>query len=173
MKTQDVYLISPSTVKAMTSANLNVSDDILSYAIRNAQDMHLRFIVGDDILASLKKQAEQKINKVKDSIDEPYNTLLYDYVLPFLAAQSVVEACIPMTFKIRNIGVVKNNDTNAETLQLSDVLRIKNYYEGIACDAANRLSKYLNDNSKDFVELKGKCQCKINKHYAAVGLWLG
>ena len=71
MKTQDVYLISPSTVKAMTSANLNVSDDILSYAIRNAQDMHLRFIVGDDILASLKKQAEQKINKVKDSIDEP------------------------------------------------------------------------------------------------------
>ena len=113
MKTQDVYLISPSTVKAMTSANLNVSDDILSYAIRNAQDMHLRYIVGDDILASLKKQAEQKINKVKDSMDEPYNTLLYDYVLPFLAAQSVVEACIPMTFKIRNIGVVKNNDTNA------------------------------------------------------------
>ena len=62
MKTQDVYLISPSTVKAMTPVNLNVTDDILSYAVRNAQDMRLRYIIGDDMLNSLKAKAEQKIN---------------------------------------------------------------------------------------------------------------
>ena len=172
MKTQDVYLISPSTVKAMTPVNLNVTDDILSYAVRNAQDMRLRYIIGEDILNSLKAKAEQKIN-VGTEIEEPYNTLLYDYVIPYLAAETVVEVCMPMTFKIRNIGVAKNNDTNVETQPINETLRVKNYYEGVACDAANRLSDYLGENAKDFPELNGKCCCKIKKHYAAIGLYLG
>lgn len=171
MKTQDTYLISPSTVKAMTIANLNATDDVISYAIRNAQDMHLRLIIGDELLNSLKTKAEQKINLGKD-IEEPYSTLLYDYIVPFLAAQSVVEACIPMTFKLRNIGVVRNTDTNADTQDIDNTLRVKAYYEGIACDAANRLADYLECNGKDFNELKN-IGCRKNKHYAAIGLYLG
>lgn len=168
---KDVYLISPSAVKAITSVNLNVTDDILSYAIRNAQDMRLKFIIGDELLEALQNQAQQKITIGKE-VEEPYRQILYDYVVPFLASQTVVEVCIPMTFKIRNIGVVKNNDINAESQSLDEVLRIKSYYEGVACDAANRLSDYLKDNAANIKEISRK-KCGENKHYAAIGLYLG
>lgn len=169
---QSVYLISPETVKATTNVNLNVTDDILSYAIRVSQDMHLSQIIGESLLNTLKQKAKLYL-QMGAEIEEPYYTLLYSYVIPFLASQSVVEVCIPISFKIRNIGVVKNSNTNAETQGIDDILRLKAYYEGISCDRANRITDYLSENVSLFPELQDNGFKITNKHYSAVGLYLG
>lgn len=168
---ENVYLISAETVKSMTSADLNLNENILSYAIRNAQDISLRYLIGDELLQSLQTMAKAKLQEGKE-IEEPYNFFLYYLVMPFLAAQAVVEACIPLTFKLKNMGVVRNTDTNAESADRDNALKIKDYYEGIACEKANRMAEWLGKNRSLFEELKNKCSHDF-KYMAATGLFLG
>ena len=66
MKTQDVYLISPSTVKAMTSANLNVSDDMIRGAIigmRYAEARNPRYYSLDDVPAWAREETQRLIDR--------------------------------------------------------------------------------------------------------------
>lgn len=168
---ENVYLISAETVKAMTTADLNLNENILSYAIRNAQDISLKYIIGESLLNALKEKAKAKMQEGKE-IEEPYNFFLYNLVMPFLAAETITEALIPMTFKLKNMGVTRNTDTNAESADRDNVLKIKDYYDGIACDKANAMAEWLEAHRKEFKEVENNCPNGFPR-LAATSLYLG
>lgn len=151
-----IFLISPDDVKAKSQINYNVDDSTVASAIRDAQSIYLREILGDVLLEKLQ-------DLVTDGIDNPeneaYKALLDDYVGEYLAYRANVEICLPISLKIRNIGISQDSDTNIQAAQIDTIEHIRDYYLTQACDKANRMICFLLENEPAFPELK-VCSCR-------------
>lgn len=158
-KYTDTLLVSPSDVKAGSYIDYNVSDGMIGPAIRTAQDTYLREIIGDALLDKLMQLEYNAIIHEDPSMDsmEEYKYLLETYVQPYLIAKTQVEILLPISLEIRNAGVVQKYDTNIQAAQLSNISRLRKYYETQAIDKANRMVTYLNEAKDLFPELKCTC----------------
>ena len=78
------------------------------------------------------------------------------------------------TLKIRNMGVVKNSDTNVQATSAGDVKYMAEYYETFFYDAVNKLMDFLCENKEAYEEVPdGFCTCQRKPRYARTDLWLG
>lgn len=171
-------LISPQKVKTWGVINLNVNESEIGNAIRISQEIYLRDIVGTDLVEHVQRLVYNKIQGLPDTIDdeanEAYKVLLDDYLTPVLVYRTAVELCTLMTLKIRNMGVVKNNDTNVQATSAGDVKYMSEYYSTFFNDKVNRLMDFLCGNKEAFEEVpEGFCTCSSKPRYARTGLWLG
>lgn len=177
---KNVMLTSPDNVKAENQVNYNTSDATIAASIRTAQETYLREVIGDDLLDKLKLLVYGDLTgegeALSDDDNKDYAELLDDYIEPFLVAKTVVEIVYPISFEIRNIGVIEKYDTNITSTNLQNLASIRNYYETLACDRANRLIEYLEKNSFLFPEVEVKCGCgkkdSLNKRYVNTGIKL-
>lgn len=175
---RNVMLISPQKVKTWGVINLNVNESEIGNAIRISQDIYLRDIVGTDLVERVQRLVYDKIQGLPDTIDdeanEAYKVLLDDYLTPVLVYRTAVELCTLVTLKIRNMGVVKNNDTNVQATSAADVKYMSEYYSTFFNDKVNRLMDFLCGNREAFEEVpEGFCTCSSKPRYARTGLWLG
>lgn len=175
---RNVMLISPQKVKTWGVINLNVNESEIGNAIRISQEIYLRDIVGTDLVERVQRLVYNKIQGLPDTIDdeanEAYKVLLDDYLTPVLVYRTAVELCTLMTLKIRNMGVVKNNDTNVQATSAGDVKYMSEYYSTFFNDKVNRLMDFLCGNKEAFEEVpEGFCTCSSKPRYARTGLWLG
>ena len=171
-------LISPNKVKNYEVVNLNVSDSQIGNAIRISQSVYLTDILGKDLVEHLQELVYNKIVGSGSSIDDEenrqYKDLLDDYVTPILVYRTAVELCTITSLKIRNAGVVKNNDTNVQSTSASDIKYTKEYYETFFYDAVNSGMDFLCENKDAFAELPdGFCTCRRKPRYARTSLFLG
>lgn len=175
-------LICPDDVKAISQVNYNVNDDTIGYAIRTAQDIYLEDLIGTLLYHRLQELVYNSVAGLEDNIDEAENTeyaiLLDEYVTPYLVAKTAVECLMPLTFKVRNIGVSKNSDTNIQSAQLQELQYVLTYNNTQVAEYATRLSSYLCENKSLFPELdvKGSCcgkKARIGRRYANNPLFLG
>ena len=175
---RNVMLISPQKVKTWGVINLNVNESEIGNAIRISQEIYLRDIVGTDLVERVQRLVYNKIQGLPDTIDdeanEAYKVLLDDYLTPVLVYRAAVELCTLVTLKIRNMGVVKNNDTNVQATSAGDVKYMSEYYGTFFNDKVNRLMDFLCENKEAFEEVpEGFCTCSSKPRYARTGLWLG
>lgn len=175
---KNVMLISPQKVKTWGVINLNVNDSEIGNAIRISQDIYLRDIVGTDLVERVQQLVYNKIQGLPDGIDdqanEAYKVLLDDYLTPVLVYRTAVELCTLVTLKIRNAGLVKNNDTNVQATSAADVKYMSEYYSTFFNDKVNRLMDFLCENKEAFEEVpEGFCTCSSKPRYGRTGLWLG
>lgn len=175
---RNVMLISPQKVKTWGVINLNVNESEIGNAIRISQEIYLRDIVGTDLVERVQRLVYNKIQGLPDTIDdevnEAYKVLLDDYLTPVLVYRAAVELCTLMTLKIRNMGVVKNNDTNVQATSAGDVKYMSEYYSTFFNDKVNRLMDFLCGNKEAFEEVPDNfCTCSSKPRYARTGLWLG
>ena len=173
-----VMLVSPSKIKAYGTINLNVSDAEMSNAIRISQDVHLKDVVGDAMVEHLQELVYNKImgsgSSIDDQENEQYKALLDEYVVPAIVYRSAMELCTLLTLKIRNMGVVKNNDTNVQDTTAGDVKYMTEYYGTYYNDTLNKMMDFLCENKGAFAELPdGFCTCNSKPLYARNSLWLG
>ena len=88
--------------------------------------------------------------------------------------ESEVGNAIRISLKIRNMGVVKNSDTNVQATNAGDVKYMAEYYETFFYDAVNKLMDFLCENKEAYVEVPdGFCTCSSKPRYARTSLWLG
>ena len=175
---KNVMLVSPNKVKTYGQINVNVDDSKIGAAIRISQDVHLRDVIGQELIERLQQLVYNKIKGLPDSIDdqenEQYKALLDEYVTPTLVYRTAVELCTIMTLKIRNMGVVKNNDTNVQATDAADVKYMSEYYDAYYNDSLNRMMDFLCENKAAFIEVPdGFCTCSRKPRYARTGLYLG
>lgn len=175
---KNTMLISPQKVKSWGVINLNVNESEIGNAIRISQEIYLRDIVGTDLVERVQRLVYNKIQGLPDTIDdeanEAYKVLLDDYLTPVLVYRTAVELCTLVTLKIRNMGVVKNNDTNVQATSAGDVKYMSEYYSTFFNDKVNRLMDFLCENKEAFEEVpEGFCTCSSKPRYARTGLWLG
>lgn len=151
-----IFLINTDDVKAVSQINCNVDDTVVSTAIRDAQNVYLREIIGDALLGSIQEKVED--GSIDSEENAAYLDLLDNYISDYLAYRANVEICIPISFKIRNIGVAQDNDVNITASQLETVKELRSYYLTQAVDKANRMICFLLENRRAFPELKD-CGC--------------
>ena len=173
-----VMLISPNKVKTYGTINLNVNDSEIGNAIRISQDVYLKDVFGAELIERLQELVYNKIKGLPDSIDdeanEAYKALLDEYLTPVLVYRTAVELCTILTLKIRNMGVVKNSDTNVQASSPAEVSSMGEYYETFFYDYVNKTWDFLCQNKEAFVELPdGFCSCKKKPLYGRTGLFLG
>ena len=171
-------LISPQKVKSYGVINLNVNESEVGNAIRISQNIYLQDIIGTDLVEHVQELVYNKVKGTGSSIDdeenEAYKVLLDDYLVPVLVYRTAVELCTLMTLKIRNMGVVKNSDTNVQATSAGDVKYMAEYYETFFYDAVNKLMDFLCENKEAYAEVPdGFCTCSSKPRYARTGLWLG
>lgn len=170
-------LISPGKVKEYATVGLNVDEGTLGACIRTAH-IHLREVVGRNLMERLQQLVYNKIQGEDDMIDDEdniaYKTLLDEYVVPALAWGTAVEANTINELKLRNMGTVKNSDTNVNAVAQGEYQHLGSYFKTYLNDAWNRLSEFLCEEKAAFAELPdGYCTCENQPKYANVNLWLG
>ena len=175
---KQVMLISPQKVKTWGTINLNVNESEIGDAIRISQNIYLTDIIGSDLVEHVQQLVYNKVkgsgSSIDDEANEAYKVLLDDYLTPVLVYRTAVELCTILTLKIRNMGVVKNNDTNVQATTASDVNALSQYYETFFCDAVNKLMDFLCQNKQAYIEIPDDfCTCKRKPRYARTGLYLG
>lgn len=163
---RNVMFISPDDVKVIGLVNYNVQDDTIGFAIRTSQEVYLQEIIGTLLYHRLQELVYNAIVGAEDNIDGFENTeyavLLEEFIEPYLTAKTAVEVLMPLTFKIRNIGLSKDSDENIDAAYMDDLKEVINYYSTHVAEYAKRLSKYLCENKELFVELTDGCNCGGN-----------
>lgn len=178
----DVILISPNEIKSSSNINYNVDNDVISNTARNVQNIYLEEIIGTALLRRIQLLIYNKINNIDDNIDSPtneaYKNLLNGYIKDFMIAKCLTDILMNISFKIRNIGVSRNSDTNINYADLSELKFLKMQYETYADEYSERISKYLCFNKDEFPELTATVPGYfktplIGKSFANCGIWIG
>ena len=170
---ENIMLISPNTVKAIGGVALNVDDSFIGTAIRTAQNVYLEDVIGKEFLDSLKQKVYD--GSINEEANTAYKELLDSYIKFVLSSKVIVELAMGLSFKIRNLGTVRNTDTNANYPSLQDVQYLLDYHRTAYNHYLNRMSDFICDNKAAFVEAEGfGCGgCKTKKRYANTQLYLG
>lgn len=171
----EVLLISEAFVKEVCSISENVAGQYILPSIREAQDIALRNIIGDNLLAKLKDLVAA--GEITDPENTAYKGLLdlapFRY---FLADTACVGIAQRVTFKIANAGVVKTPDERVEVADQPDMAKVQSFYQAKADSAAFDLERWLLANAASFPELR-ECDCmRVRSHLytaATCGVWLG
>lgn len=181
---RNTLLISAKELKnANTLISANLDDNYLSATIVTCQEVYLEQITGTALYHRLQELVYNQITNAPDALNDPenedYKILLEDMVKPFLKARATVDVLYPITYKIRNMGVMKSSDTNLQNADMNDIKYLEKQYLTYVAEYEQRLSKYLCDNKKLFPELEADIPSyfdspSLGKDYAnECCLWLG
>ena len=181
---RNTLLISAKELKnANTLISNNVDDNYLSSTIITCQEVYLEQTTGTALYHRLQELVYNQITNAPDALNDPgnedYKILLEDMIKPYLKARATVDVLYPITYKIRNMGVMKNSDTNLQPADMNDIKYLEKQYNTYTSEYEQRLSKYLCDNKKLFPELEADIpsyfdQPSLGKNYAnECGLYLG
>lgn len=178
-----VMLVAPDDVKT-AYVNYNVDDSLVGASIRETQDIHLQSIIGSNLLYRLQELVYNAIKEESDNIEESGNTLyrelLDDYVNPYMVSKAQAVLCVPLSYKLRNLGVIKTDDENIKQTSLKEVMAMQRRFNTSSAFYATQLSKYLCLHKDDFEELRQtECSCGmfvpavLGKTFVETGLVLG
>ena len=160
-------LITVEELKQDGFINQNLENEYLYSAIDEAQDIFLREIIGDSLYETLQ-------NKLSEAnIDGVYQTLLDSYVKIYLKYKVLSLLCVPLTFKLRNIGIAQQFSNEVNTTSLEDTKYIQNYYEGKADFYANRLTKFLQTNDIPEYKCSSNQITEPNELHPVSSIYLG
>ena len=142
-----IYLLSEKRLKA-DFLNDNIASELILPSIQTAQDIFLRQTLGDSLLDKI-------CNLVRDNeLDEPYKTLLDEYVIIYLEYLAMAELCVPSTFKLGNIGVAQAYDNNVNSQTIQNVKYLESYYKQKASFYENRLTTFIQQHCNLFPEYR-------------------
>ena len=169
----EILLTSEKFVKEATSISDNLAGKYMRPAIREAQDMGLKGILGDTLLAKLKSLvADSTINEEGNA---PYKALL-DNCQWYLAYKTVCEVMRKVSYKIGNFGVTKNSDENVQTATLDEIAKQEYYYQSKADAYCYDLQTFILEHRADYPELTDAHCHRIQSNLyssASCGIFLG
>ena len=143
-----IFLLTSEELKSSGAVNQNLEDIYVEEAIKEAQDVYLREIIGDNLYNTLQNHTPQAEPDI-------YDELIEDYVKYYLKYKTLSIVCFIVNFKIRNIGVAQQFSNEVNTATMEDTKSVMNYYNQQADFYANRLTKFLQTN--DIPEYKCSC----------------
>lgn len=169
----EVLLISDNYIKNITNISDNISGKLLNPAIMEAQECGLRQILGDNLIDKIKSLVAN--NTINDDANINYKNLLKkaQYYLAYEALSNII---VFTSVKIDNMGIVKATDENTESLNMSDMFSLKDFYQNKADYYCKLLQNFILSNRSLFPELStNDCnQIKSNLYSSSsCGVFLG
>lgn len=154
--------IESTRLKNFSVISENLDNKLIEPTIVAVQDLYLRDIVGKDLYAELITQ----INA--NTVTSLNQTLLNDYIEPYLINKVISESVLDMTYKMRHKAIMTTNSDFGQVANLTDLSKIKGQYENRAEGYKNLLEKFMCDNGDDY-----PLYCPKNKESTLGGLYLG
>lgn len=168
-----VLLTSEAFIKSITNISDNIEGKYMLSAIREAQDIRLKEIVGAALLSKLKDIVESRAINASENVK--YKELI-DKCQYYLAYQTIAELPMKISYKLANIGAVRTTDENIQSATMDEISKLQYYYQSKADFYAHELQGFLLKHQSDYPELNNtNCyEIRKNLHSAATsGLWLG
>lgn len=179
----DILLISPQELKEESLINQNVEEKVLNSIVMTAQEIYLCKIIGTPLYRKLQELVYNGIHgnepKISDTGYEVYNELLENYVKPYLKYSAMKAFLIENTYKMRNIGVTRMNDTNIMSNDLDTLKYLEKHYDVYRSEFEDRLSKFICANKENLPEVTAEVlpyleKPQMGETFAPTsGLWLG
>ena len=169
----EILLSSEAFVKSVTSASDNLSGKYILPSLREAQEVGLKGILGDDLLAKLKGLI--KSGDLETESNGVYKTLV-DHCQYYLAYMTIVEVTNKVSYKIGNFGVTKTQDENLQVATQDEIAKMQYYYQSKADACCLDLQNFLLDHRADYPELTDCCCHRIESNLrsaASCGIFLG
>ena len=141
-------LINIADLKGTSIINENVDEKYLIEAIESAQSLYLEEIIGCKLLHKLL----DGVTEDGFTLDDSYYNLVVNYIQPYLKRRIAASLVLPLNYKFRNAGVVINNAENYTVPTLKEAMSVQQHLEDEANAFADKLIKYLNNNSNLFPE---------------------
>ena len=149
---RDVLFISEDYIKSESMLDDNVSGKYLLTAIKLAQDIELRSVIGKCLLETLQQKIfDREIDAIENG---DYKDLLDVYIQPFLLYQVLSEIIIPTTYKMSNFGLMRSDDEKDYSVDNGQVNLIREFYMDKANVYKKRLQNYLCNNNSAVYRLK-------------------
>ena len=152
-------LCSEKFIKDNSSISDNVAGKYILTAMRDAQEIRLKGILGECLLASLKEmQADGRFKEdpVADDV-APYKDLA-ERCQFFLLHATEVELLFRVSYKVGNFGVSKSTDENLQVATSAEIERQQVFYQSKADAEAAQIQEWLLQNKAAFPELRD-CDC--------------
>ena len=168
-----VLLTSTNFVRTQTAISDNLTDKLILPAIREAQDINFREIIGSSLLNKLCELV--RTGDIELPENSKYKELL-DISQYFITYQSVSNLVLSTTYKINNIGVHSNTDEYTQTPYMSEVFKLKDWWVSRADHYCLLMQQFILRNIKNFPELDDEDYNRIHSHLysaASCGINLG
>lgn len=181
-KFNKVLLVDADLIKSLSVINSNVADEFISIAIRDTQFVDLQSLIGTRLLNRLMELIYNDIKGLEDTINDAnnvaYKDLLDNLIMPFLVHRTAVNTLIPVSYKVRNMGVVKTSGNNIANADFLDIQYLIKYYSTQADFYKSKISKFLCVYREAFKELDEEIEAwenapMLGKDFAESELWLG
>lgn len=169
----EILLSSEKFVKSVMNVSDNLDGKYILPALREAQEIGLKGVLGDCLLSRLKDLLSS--GEIDDTQSVMYKRLV-DSCQYFLAYTAIVEVTYKVAYKISNIGVAKTSDTNVTPATQDEIAKMQAYYQSKADACCMDLQHWLLDNHESFPELGDDTCGRIRSNLysaASCGVWLG
>lgn len=164
-----VKLIDASYVKEHTSVYNNTSDKYINTAIETAQMVGLQAVLGTYFYKEVEKAVEEE--KVAE---KGFETLLDEYIKPYLCWEAVSDLVIDTSFSISNGGVAQYNTDNQLLPSKTVIDYIQTHYQNRADFFKERLQSYVCDKFSSYLKTSTTSDMKPNTYSSETsGLFLG
>ena len=161
-----IFLITSEELKSSGAVNQNLEDIYIEEAIKEAQDVYLREIIGDNLYNTLQNHTPQAEPDI-------YDELIEDYVKYYLKYKTLSIVCFIVNFKIRNIGIAQQFSNEVNTATMEDTKSVMNYYNQQADFYANRLTKFLQTNDIPEYKCSSNQITEPNELHPVSSIYLG
>lgn len=167
---RNILILSEDYIKTNSGLNDNVWGKTLLPAIREAQDIWLQTIIGENLYNAILDRIST------NTLVDAYKTLVDDYCRPYTMYVVLADILDGLNSKIGNIGVVRTRDEYVDNLTDSERDRLYHNFMYKADFYCRRLQQYLLNCRNDFPELDD-CACEnIKTHLnsaASTDIFLG
>lgn len=139
-----VLLVSSAKLKAFSQVNDNVDDALLLSSIQISQDIGLQTLLSTTFY-------EHILNAVQtNTLTAAENTLLQDYIQPYLLWRSVWEALPTIYMRIMNKSVIIGQTEQGNPIDQKQLTYLRNIHQDRWGFYAQRLMDYIKNNPSDF-----------------------
>jgi hypothetical protein len=140
------FFVSEQDVKKNTPIDENVDSKLLQTAMRAAQDIYIRDIIGSGLYDKICTDINGS------GLSGNYLNLVNYYIAPCLYHYIITQSMLPMTYKMMNKSVSTRTSDNANPVDMDALVMIERRYQEKANYYAERLRDYLCENDADFPE---------------------
>jgi hypothetical protein len=155
-------LIEAARLKEFSVISENLDNKLLEPTIITVQDLFLKDILGKDLYAEIISQVNA------NTVTALNQTLLNDYVEPYLINKVISESVIDLTFKLRNKAIMTTGSDNSQIASLTDLTKVQGQYNNRAEGYRKILVDFMCESNDDY-----PLYCPRNRESTIGGFYLG
>ena len=137
----NILFISEDFVKTNSGLNDNLFGKFLLPAMREAQDVYLRQIIGSSLYDKITSLIDEET--IGEEGNALYKELLDNQIRPYLLYQTLVQLIPVINAKLANFGSTQSNDEHLVNLSQGDVVVLTGHYQANADFYARRLQEFI------------------------------